>query len=320
VNIAGTPFTLHYQSDRTPGYENNYSLNIPVSGANVPAPLKRIELSVTVAGRTTKQSFAAAPNQTHTFTWDGLDAFQRSLTGRQPAAVRIDYMYDGIYNLPPNAAASFGLPSGIRVPGDIPARQDVSLSQEYVASAGAWSNHSAGLGLWSLSIHHAYDPVGKVLYLGNGQQRSADSINNVVTTVAGNGTYAYSGDGGPATNAALRGLYGIAVDANGNLYISDRENSRIRRVARPLPGISWDEIVIPSQDGTEVFVFSGAGLHLRTLNALTGAVKFQFVYDSSGKLVQVTDGDNNVTTIERDGSGNPTAIVSPFGQAHYLKC
>src|SRR6202023_1221138 len=52
----------------------------------------------------------------------------------------------------------------------------------------------------------------------------------MITTVAGNGTWGFSGDGGPATSALLHNPYGVAVDAAGNLYIADSNNSRIRRV------------------------------------------------------------------------------------------
>jgi len=57
----------------------------------------------------------------------------------------------------------------------------------------------------------------------------ADTLNNrirrvsggMITTVAGNGDYQYSGDGGPAVSAALSGPKGVAVDSAGNLYIAD---------------------------------------------------------------------------------------------------
>ena len=52
----------------------------------------------------------------------------------------------------------------------------------------------------------------------------------IITTVAGNGTYAYSGDSGPATNASLSNPYGVAVDTSGNLFIADTFNNRIRKV------------------------------------------------------------------------------------------
>ena len=55
-------------------------------------------------------------------------------------------------------------------------------------------------------------------------------VNGVITTVAGNGTNGYSGDQGPATSAQLNDPRGVAVDANGNIYISDTGNQRIRKV------------------------------------------------------------------------------------------
>jgi len=54
-----------------------------------------------------------------------------------------------------------------------------------------------------------------------------------ITTVAGNGSNSFCGDGGPATQACLEYPMGLAVDAAGNLYIADRSNSRVRLVATP---------------------------------------------------------------------------------------
>ncbi len=52
-----------------------------------------------------------------------------------------------------------------------------------------------------------------------------------ITTLAGNGSAVYSGDGGPATAAGLNHPRGLAVDSSGNVYISDVDNRRIRRVS-----------------------------------------------------------------------------------------
>ncbi|MBI4552859.1 MAG: choice-of-anchor D domain-containing protein [Candidatus Latescibacteria bacterium] len=54
--------------------------------------------------------------------------------------------------------------------------------------------------------------------------------NGIITTVAGNGTASFSGDGGPATAASLNNPEGIFSDGPGNLYISDYNNNRVRKV------------------------------------------------------------------------------------------
>jgi trimeric autotransporter adhesin len=52
----------------------------------------------------------------------------------------------------------------------------------------------------------------------------------VISTVAGNGTAGYSGDGGPATSAQLNAPIGVAVNKAGNLFITDHRNNRVRKV------------------------------------------------------------------------------------------
>lgn len=77
-----------------------------------------------------------------------------------------------------------------------------------------------------------FGPDGK-LYIAdtyNNRVRAVDFTANVITTVAGNGTKGFGGDGGPATSAKLAWPYGIGFDADGHLYIADTYNDRIRRV------------------------------------------------------------------------------------------
>jgi len=75
------------------------------------------------------------------------------------------------------------------------------------------------------------DASGK-LYIAdwfNNRIRMVD-LSGIITTVAGNGGYGYSGDNGPATSAELYAPFGVALDASGNLYISAQYNYRIREV------------------------------------------------------------------------------------------
>lgn len=64
---------------------------------------------------------------------------------------------------------------------------------------------------------------------GNNRIRKVDT-NGIITTVAGNGTAVFSGDGGAATNAGFAGLNGVGVDTVGNIYIGDTSGFRVRKV------------------------------------------------------------------------------------------
>jgi YD repeat-containing protein len=377
IGITGTPFSLHYASDRVPGHKGGNTLDITLSGSTVPSVLKRIELEINVAGRAFKQTFPAAPDQHHIFEWDGKDGYGRELGGKQPATIRIGYVYDSFYALPPSITRSFGVTSGQRIPGDILERQETILWQTQDQSLGSGMDQDQYLGGWTLNLHLSYDPTGKILYLGDGNRASAANINGlilnpfagnwgsgysgdggpataaelnipldvavgpdgsfyiadtrnqrirrvgpdgIITTFAGNGQSGYSGDGGPATAAQLSLFFHcrVAVGPDGSVYIStaggDDQYSRILRAQSALPGFSADEITIPSSDGNLLYAFDGSGRHLRTHNALTNAVLYQFGYDAEGRLTSVTDAGGNVTTIERNASGNAMAIVAPLGQ------
>jgi streptogramin lyase len=72
-----------------------------------------------------------------------------------------------------------------------------------------------------------------ILDFGNARIRRIDS-NGIITTIAGNGTAGFSGDGGPALQASFNvGVYdngGLAIDSRGNLYLADTYNARVRKI------------------------------------------------------------------------------------------
>lgn len=73
-----------------------------------------------------------------------------------------------------------------------------------------------------------------------------------ITTVAGNGTIGYSGDGGPATNAQFNNAISVALDAAGNMYVADFNNHCIRK-------INAATNIITTIAGTGTAGFSGDG-------------------------------------------------------------
>ncbi len=84
-----------------------------------------------------------------------------------------------------------------------------------------------------LNVPHsvAVDVSGNLFIADTSNQRIRKvGVTGIITTVAGNGTTGYSGDGSLATSAQFSFPVGVAVDAAGNLYVADEANSRIRKV------------------------------------------------------------------------------------------
>jgi trimeric autotransporter adhesin len=86
----------------------------------------------------------------------------------------------------------------------------------------------------------------------NDRIRKVDLTTNIITTVAGNGTWGYNGDGGPATDAELGIPTSIKVDAYGDLFIADFYNNVIREVS------VWDS-TINTVAGTSFQGYGGDG-------------------------------------------------------------
>jgi len=138
--------------------------------------------------------------------------------------------------------------------------------------------------------------------------------NGVITTVAGNGTYSFSGDGGPATEAGLNETFSVAVDGLGDIYIGGL-SYRIRKIRQSLAFTSF------MNEGSITFfevnglghVISSVGLQTSTIDLDSGVILYAFGYDENSNVVSIADQFGNQTTINRDGNGVPTSITSPDG-------
>ncbi len=138
----------------------------------------------------------------------------------------------------------------------------------------------------------ALDSSGNLYIADYGNYRIRKvTTGGTISTVAGNGTYSFSGDGGAATSASLSQPYGVAVDAAGNLFIADTYNSRIRKVATG--GI----ISTVAGSGTQGYSGDGA--------AATSAALYQPEYvsvDASGNLYIADQGNYRVRKVTSGGT------------------
>ena len=131
------------------------------------------------------------------------------------------------------------------------------------------------LGGWTLNVHHALEPL-LMIYCAGGSCTPYSTMPKAL----------FLGDG------------------------TMRNSSEVQT-----PLVVGSNLQLTSEDGSEIYVFDASTWkHTQTLLPMTGAVLYSFGYDSNNLLITVTDDSGNVTTIQRDANGHPTAIVSPYGQ------
>jgi len=135
----------------------------------------------------------------------------------------------------------------------------------------------------------AADNVGNIYMVDGGTRVRKINTLGIITTVAGNGTLGFSGDGGPAINAQLFNAFSIAVDNNGNIFILEGD-ARIRKVNA--------NGIISTIAGTGTAGFSGDGGP--AVSAQISANTYSVALDSSGNLY-MTDGGSRVREINSAG-------------------
>jgi hypothetical protein len=268
--VTGTPYTLHYNSERSPGGARNH-VDVRVKNDKIPASLLKTEVRVNVAGRSLPRTAVISP-QTWRYTWDGYDVYGRKLTGQHVASVTVTYDYPMVY-YPPGTwwASAF---SRVRASGSSIGRRSrgggistpVRISRTFQETLSAPAPAPAING-WALDVHHNYDPMGRVLHMGDGgEMKAADvgtvlrtlavktntrsfatsadggllistenrilhlSLSGTVSVVAGTGAAGFAGDGGPASDALLHMPSEIAPDGMGGFYFADSMNHRVRHV------------------------------------------------------------------------------------------
>jgi len=219
ISVVGTPYSLHYRSDRVSGYKNNV-IEIPLSGNSIPSSLKRIELEILIAGKFYREIFLAQTNLATTFIWDGKDVYNRLVNGSVEAVININYIYSTVYFAArvdfDKSFSDFGSRQVIGERGS----SEISINKVWNKTVGAAATSSKKLGGWSLSVNHHYDVISKKLYFGYGEHKSSELKKPTIKLFAGGG--GSRSDGVSATDAYLGDhiIRDMIFSNDGSLYFT----------------------------------------------------------------------------------------------------
>ena len=162
----------------------------------------------------------------------------------------------------------------------------------------------------------ALDSAGNLYIADDGHDRIRKvTPSGVITTVAGNGKTLYSGDGGPATQASIGRPAAVVVDAAGNLYITDTQNWRVRKVDT--------NGIITTFAGTGIFGNTGDGGPATSATfeepiglALDGAGNL-YIADRGACVVRKVDVTGTITTVAGNGTTGFSGDNGPATKAAF---
>ncbi len=236
IGVAGTPFTLHYQSDRSLGYGVDREIEIPqqtrvdtsvltaarrLRPNEVPSHVAKIFYVLQVAGKSIGETRTPSPVvAATTLRWDGKDSYGRIINGAAKARLSIGFSYPNGYAISTSGGGGgFGAPPEPSTIASI-GRDVGTLQQVWEGTLGTWDNRiGLELGGWSLSAHHVYDPTSGTLFLGSGERRTASSLGNVARIIpATRGTFCTAFNCGTPISTRYQ-LGHIAVDPAGRVVL-----------------------------------------------------------------------------------------------------
>ena len=155
----------------------------------------------------------------------------------------------------------------------------------------------------------ALDPAGNLYIADPGNNRIRKlAPNGTITTVAGNGNAAYSGDGGPATSAGLAYAEDAVLDVFGNIFIADSGNNVVRKVSTN--GIITTVAGNGVGAGTQVGAYSGDG-GPATKASLSNPVSL--AVDPSGNIFISDQANNVIRQVDTHGMISTFAGTGAFG-------
>lgn len=140
----------------------------------------------------------------------------------------------------------------------------------------------------------------------------------VIRTIIGNGTNSAAILPNFANAISFKDQRYFSISPTGDLYLAETGTHRVLKIASQFKTTLNDDgtYKVNATDGSEIYIFDRLGTHLKTLNATTGAIKYEFHY-LNGRLASIVDGFGNLTQIGHSGQF-ATEIESPYGQTTTL--
>jgi sugar lactone lactonase YvrE len=146
----------------------------------------------------------------------------------------------------------------------------------------------------SCELHNPFDVsvdgVGNIYIADNGNERIRKvSTSNIITTIAGNGITGYNGDNIPATAAKLKNPVGISTDGDGNIYIADGANNRVRKVIHSstkvdtVIGLSQTNSISPNPATNTITISAGDKIENIAITNMVGQVIYNQLYNKVEK-------------------------------------
>jgi len=294
VPVTGAPFSLHYTSEWQTG--RRAELFIKVSNDTLPPEALRIVVEVNTAGRITRDTLPAQPNQTYHYIWDGKDSYGREVTGEHTAQVRIGYMYHGAYQAHFGLVKNFALTTGKRLP-QIRSRQEVTLFQQLPPQTlETIDGRNLGAGGWTISEKNELNPEKATLYLGNGQEKKLSTIGTGVQRIPATGQTGYLSWGG----YCYCGFGDIEQAPDGSIYVLKLQSG--------MTSPTYGKIVRIAPDHVASLVLGDGPSYADSIPASQGVTQHTsgMAFDAQGNLY-FSEGYpapteyNRIRKIDRDG-------------------
>ena len=166
------------------------------------------------------------------------------------------------------------------------------------SSSGVGDGGPAVLASINPNRHIAVDGVGNLFFSESGRRIRKVALDGTISTVAGNGTTGFAGDGGLATASPASPL-GLAIDRAGNLYFADRSNHRIRKVS--VDGT----ISTVAGNGAQGFSGDAGPATAASLNGPFGVSIVQdgsfFILDGGNNRIRKVTADGTISTVVGNG-------------------